>query len=127
MVACRSCTGRPEAAARTGRDARTGRGPEPKDPSKPSTTPVGNLDRGVATLMVRYETRAGSMKVPGAAHTESSEDGNEVKLGVLVSDSKSRRGRLSGRVYPALRSMPYPSGPGVPCPRPRRIAISTGE
>jgi hypothetical protein len=38
-----------------------------------------------------------------------------------------RLGPPRAQVYPALGWVPSPSGPGVSCPRPRRIAISTGE
>ncbi|MEV2235835.1 Helicase associated domain protein [Streptomyces phaeochromogenes] len=67
--------------------------PEPEEPPKPSTTSVGAFARGVAAL-VQYKAREGSVIVP-RAHVERLEDGTEVKLGVFLSNSKSRRGKLT--------------------------------
>ncbi|MEU5298595.1 DEAD/DEAH box helicase [Streptomyces umbrinus] len=67
--------------------------PESEEPPKPSTTSVGAFERGVAALS-QYKAREGSVIVP-RAHVERLEDGTEVKLGVFLSNSKSRRGKLT--------------------------------
>ncbi|MEU6033278.1 helicase associated domain-containing protein [Streptomyces tauricus] len=70
--------------------------PEPETPAKPSTTPVGAFERGIAAL-TQYKTRTGSLTVP-RGHTEQIViDGQEhsVKLGVFLSNTKSRRGKLT--------------------------------
>ena len=66
--------------------------PEPEEPAKPSMTPLSAFERGVAAL-AQYKAREGSVKVP-RAHVERLEDGTEVKLGVFLSNSKSRRAKL---------------------------------
>ncbi|MFD3381290.1 MULTISPECIES: Helicase associated domain protein [unclassified Streptomyces] len=67
--------------------------PGPEEPPKPSTTSVGAFERGVAAL-AQYKAREGSVIVP-RAHVERLEDGTEVKLGVFLSNSRSRRGKLT--------------------------------
>ncbi|WP_406491625.1 helicase associated domain-containing protein [Streptomyces sp. NBC_00846] len=62
-------------------------------PTKPSTSPVGAFERGVAAL-AQYKAREGSLKVP-RAHVERLEDGSEVKLGVFLSNTKTRRAKLT--------------------------------
>ncbi|WP_331725400.1 Helicase associated domain protein [Streptomyces zaomyceticus] len=66
--------------------------PEPEAPTEPSATGGSAFERGVAAL-AQYKARTGSVKVP-RAHVERLEDGSEVKLGVFLSNSKSRRGKL---------------------------------
>ncbi|WP_419155946.1 helicase associated domain-containing protein [Streptomyces canus] len=58
--------------------------PEPEAPAKPSTTPLGAVPRG---------------------HVERLEDGAEVKLGVFLSNSKSRRGKLTTDKLAALAAL----------------------
>jgi hypothetical protein len=67
--------------------------PEPEEPVKPSTAPLSAFERGVAAL-AQYKAREGSVKVP-RAHIEVLPDGSEVKLGVFLSNSKTRRGKLT--------------------------------
>ncbi|MFD5557776.1 Helicase associated domain protein [Streptomyces sp. NPDC127068] len=62
-------------------------------PVQVSTVPVSAFDRGVAAL-VQYKARTGSVTVP-RAHVEVLPDGTEIKLGVFLSNSKSRRGKLT--------------------------------
>ncbi|WP_406486621.1 helicase associated domain-containing protein [Streptomyces sp. NBC_01563] len=71
--------------------------------AKPSTTPVGAFERGVAAL-AQYKAREGSLKVP-RAHVERLEDGSEVKLGVFLSNSKSRRAKLTADKLQALAAL----------------------
>ncbi|MFH9829402.1 helicase associated domain-containing protein [Streptomyces bobili] len=73
--------------------------PEPEAPTKPSTAPMSAFDKGVAAL-AQYKAREGTVTVP-RNHVERLEDGTEVKLGVFLSNSKSRRAKL-------------PSSPGWP-------------
>ncbi|MFJ4568961.1 Helicase associated domain protein [Streptomyces caelestis] len=77
--------------------------PEPELPAKPSTTPVSAFERGVAAL-AQYKAREGSVKVP-RAHVERLEDGTEVRLGVFLSNSKSRRGKLTVDKLQALAGL----------------------
>ncbi|MFF1655979.1 Helicase associated domain protein [Streptomyces sp. NPDC058255] len=67
--------------------------PAPEAPAKPTTTPVSAFERGVAALM-RYKTREGHLTVP-RGHVEALPDGTEVKLGVFLSNTKSRRAKLT--------------------------------
>ncbi|MGW4882219.1 Helicase associated domain protein [Streptomyces sp. NPDC004262] len=66
---------------------------EPETPAKPATAPVSAFERGVAAL-VQYKARTGSVTVP-RGHTERLEDGTEVRLGVFLSNTKSRRAKLT--------------------------------
>ncbi|TXS35568.1 DEAD/DEAH box helicase [Streptomyces sp. uw30] len=77
--------------------------PELEEPAKPSTTPLSAFERGVAAL-TQYMAREGSVKVP-RAHVERLGDGTEVKLGVFLSNSKSRRGKLSADKLQALANL----------------------
>lgn len=74
--------------------------PEPEAPARPSTTPVGAFERGVAAL-AQYKAREGSVTVP-RAHVERLEDGTEVKLGVWIMNQKSRRAKLTADKLAAL-------------------------
>ncbi|WP_331727658.1 Helicase associated domain protein [Streptomyces sp. NBC_01176] len=67
--------------------------PEPETPAKPSTTPPGAFERGIQAL-AQYKTRTGTVTVP-RSHIERLEDGTEVKLGVFLSNTKSRRVKLT--------------------------------
>ncbi|MER5886927.1 Helicase associated domain protein [Streptomyces sp. NPDC001941] len=67
--------------------------PEPDVSAKPSTVPVGAFERGVAAL-AQYKARTGSVTVP-RAHVETLEGGIEVKLGVFLSNTKTRRAKLT--------------------------------
>ncbi|MFJ2420021.1 helicase associated domain-containing protein [Streptomyces brevispora] len=62
-------------------------------PAKPTTTPVSAFEKGVAAL-AQHKARTGSVTVT-RAHVERLEDGSEVKLGVFLSNSKSRRAKLT--------------------------------
>ncbi|MHC0429038.1 helicase associated domain-containing protein [Streptomyces sp. O3] len=68
--------------------------PSEREPSgKPSGAASGGFERGVRAL-ARYKARTGSVRVP-RAHVERLEDGTEVRLGVFLSNTKSRRARLA--------------------------------
>ncbi|MFM9499830.1 Helicase associated domain protein [Streptomyces galilaeus] len=67
--------------------------PEPEEPVKPSTTPAGAFEKGVAAL-AQYKTREGHLTVP-RGHVERLEDGAEVRLGVWIMNQKGRRAKLT--------------------------------
>ncbi|MEU1232303.1 Helicase associated domain protein [Streptomyces sp. NPDC005828] len=67
--------------------------PEPAAPAKPSTATTGAFERGVAAL-AQYKARTGSVTVP-RSHVEVLPDGTEVKLGVFLSNTKTRRAKLT--------------------------------
>ncbi len=52
----------------------------------------------------QYKARTGSVKVP-RGHVEALPDGSEVKLGVFLSNSKSRRAKLTADKLTALASL----------------------
>ncbi|MFE9333194.1 Helicase associated domain protein [Streptomyces sp. NPDC006925] len=58
-----------------------------------STKPMSAFERGVAAL-AQYKARTGSVTVP-RGHVEVLPDGTEVKLGVFLSNHKTRRTKLS--------------------------------
>lgn len=61
------------------------------------------FEKGVAAL-AQYKAREGSVTVP-RAHVERLEDGSEVKLGVFLSNSKSRRAKLTADKIAALAGL----------------------
>ncbi|MFE1908468.1 helicase associated domain-containing protein [Streptomyces gardneri] len=77
--------------------------PEMKEPAKPSTTPGSAFEKGVAAL-TQYLAREGHLTVP-RGHVERLEDGTEVKLGVFLSNSKTRRAKLSPDKLQALAAL----------------------
>ncbi|MER5475256.1 Helicase associated domain protein [Streptomyces sp. NPDC002685] len=77
--------------------------PEPEVPATPATAPVSAFERGVAAL-AQYKTRTGSVTVP-RGHVETLPDGSEVKLGVFLSNSKSRRAKLTADKLAALATL----------------------
>ncbi|MFF3019765.1 Helicase associated domain protein [Streptomyces sp. NPDC057939] len=62
-------------------------------PAQPFTAPVSAFERGVAAL-AQYKARTG-LVTASRAHVEALPDGSEVKLGVFLSNTKSRRDRLT--------------------------------
>ncbi|OQR63436.1 helicase [Streptomyces maremycinicus] len=77
--------------------------PEREAPAKAPTAASGAFERGVAAL-AQYKARTGSVKVP-RAHVETLPDGTEVKLGVFLSNSKSRRTKLTADKLAALAGL----------------------
>ncbi|WP_443041573.1 helicase associated domain-containing protein [Streptomyces sp. B21-083] len=80
--------------------------PEPEEPAEPSTATVSAFEKGVAAL-AQYRTRTGSVKVP-RGHTETivvDGQGHAVKLGVFLSNTKSRRGKLGTDKLAALAAL----------------------
>ncbi|MFI1586906.1 Helicase associated domain protein [Streptomyces halstedii] len=77
--------------------------PEQAEPAKAPKKAVSAFEKGVAALE-QYTAREGSVKVP-RAHVERLEDGSEVKLGVFLSNSKSRRAKLTADKLAALAGL----------------------
>ncbi|MGW2907005.1 helicase associated domain-containing protein [Streptomyces sp. NPDC001204] len=61
------------------------------------------FERGIAAL-AQYKARTGSVTVP-RGHVEQLEDGSEVKLGVFLSNSKTRRAKLTTDKLAALADL----------------------
>ncbi|MGW6360904.1 helicase associated domain-containing protein, partial [Streptomyces sp. NPDC055092] len=59
--------------------------------------------RGIQAL-AQYKTRTGSLTVP-RAHVERLDDGTEVRLGVFLSNTKSRRAKLTTDKLHALAGL----------------------
>lgn len=76
---------------------------EPEAAGEPPTAPVSAFERGVAAL-AQYKAHTGSLTVP-RAHVEALPDGTEVKLGVFLSNSKSRRAKLTVDKLAALAGL----------------------
>ncbi|MFB6717942.1 Helicase associated domain protein [Streptomyces sp. NPDC056237] len=76
---------------------------EPEAPAKPAKGGTGAFERGVAAL-AQYKARTGSVTVP-RAHVEALPDGAEVKLGVFLSNNKSRRAKLTADKLQALAAL----------------------
>ncbi|MGX1564338.1 Helicase associated domain protein [Streptomyces sp. NPDC055506] len=79
--------------------------PEQETPAKAPKTASGAFQRGVAAL-TQYKTREGHLTVP-RGHVERLEDGTEVRLGVFLSNSKSRRAKLTPDKLAALAELGY--------------------
>ncbi|MEU1183771.1 Helicase associated domain protein [Streptomyces sp. NPDC005820] len=77
--------------------------PEPEEPAKPSRAPVSAFERGVAAL-AQYKTRTGSLTVP-RGHVEALPDGTEVRLGVWITNTKTRRAKLTTDKLTALATL----------------------
>ncbi|MEW2030667.1 Helicase associated domain protein [Streptomyces roseifaciens] len=67
--------------------------PEQGTPAKPPRSAAGAFERGVAALE-QYKARTGSVMVP-RGHVETLPDSTEVKLGVFLSNTKTRRAKLT--------------------------------
>ncbi|MFB6986095.1 Helicase associated domain protein [Streptomyces sp. NPDC056304] len=76
---------------------------EPETSAEPPPAPLSAFERGIAAL-TRYKTRTGSLTVP-RGHEERLDDGTEVKLGVFLSNAKSRRGKLTADKLQALANL----------------------
>ncbi|MEU8565159.1 Helicase associated domain protein [Streptomyces cyaneofuscatus] len=77
--------------------------PEQTEPAKAPRKAVSSFEKGVAAL-AQYKAREGSVTVP-RAHVERLEDGSEVKLGVFLSNSKSRRAKLTADKLASLAGL----------------------
>jgi hypothetical protein len=70
---------------------------------KPSGSRSAAFERGVAAL-AQYKARTGSVTV-SRGHTERLDDGTEVRLGVFLSNTKSRRAKLDADQLAALAAL----------------------
>ncbi|MEV5456007.1 helicase associated domain-containing protein [Streptomyces sp. NPDC052535] len=61
------------------------------------------FERGVAAL-AQYKARTGSLTI-SRSHTERPDDGTEVRLGVFLSNTKSRRASLTPDKLAALAAL----------------------
>ncbi|MFF0430495.1 Helicase associated domain protein [Streptomyces sp. NPDC004520] len=77
--------------------------PEAMEFAKPAASAGGAFERGVAAL-AQYKGRTGSLSVP-RAHVEALPDGVEVRLGVWLSNTKSRRAALTADRLAALAGL----------------------
>ncbi|MGW6966386.1 Helicase associated domain protein [Streptomyces zaomyceticus] len=64
-----------------------------REPAESAAAPMSAFEKGVAAL-AQYKTRTGTVTVP-RGHIERLEDDSEVRLGVFLSNSKSRCGKLT--------------------------------
>ncbi len=76
---------------------------EAEEPAKPSTAPLSAFERGLAAL-AQYKAREGHLTIP-RAHVERLEDGTEIKLGVFLSNTKTRRAKLTTDKRAALADL----------------------
>ncbi|MGW2894392.1 NACHT domain-containing protein [Streptomyces sp. NPDC001212] len=80
--------------------------PEPEAPAKPPTAAVSAFERGVAAL-AQYKTRTGSLTVP-RSHVETlviDRQEHAVKLGVFLSNTKTRRANLTADKLATLAAL----------------------
>lgn len=77
--------------------------PEAEAVATAPQTVLSAFEKGVAAL-AQYKARTGTVTVP-RAHIEQLEDGTEVRLGVFLSNSKSRRAKLTADKLQALAAL----------------------
>ncbi|MFJ8589517.1 Helicase associated domain protein [Streptomyces sp. NPDC093595] len=77
---------------------------EQEAPSRAPRAVSGAFERGVAAL-AQYKARTGSVGPISRAHIEVLPDGSEIRLGVFLSNSKSRRAKLGARRLQALAEL----------------------
>ncbi|GAA2768700.1 hypothetical protein GCM10010103_77430 [Streptomyces paradoxus] len=68
--------------------------PPGPEPTRAPKGPSGAFERGVAAL-AQYKARTGSAGPISRTHTEILPDGTEVRLGVFLSNTKTRRAKLT--------------------------------
>ncbi|MFD8740980.1 helicase, partial [Streptomyces sp. NPDC059618] len=78
--------------------------PEQETPAKTAKAASGAFERGI-TALAQYKERTGTVGPVSRSHIEVLPDGTEVKLGVFLSNSKSRRGRLGRDKLQALAAL----------------------
>ncbi|MEV7994485.1 Helicase associated domain protein [Streptomyces sp. NPDC086077] len=76
---------------------------EPKAPATAPQTALSAFEKGVAAL-TQYKTRTGSLTVP-RGHVEQLPDGTEVRLGVWIMNTKTRRTKLTDDKLTALATL----------------------
>jgi hypothetical protein len=78
--------------------------PQQEGPAKAPRAASGAFERGLAAL-AQYKARTGSVGPISRAHSETLPDGSEVRLGVFMSNSKTRRAKLSVERLQALAEL----------------------
>ncbi|MEU5119151.1 DEAD/DEAH box helicase [Streptomyces asoensis] len=78
--------------------------PAQEAPAKPLKGGSGAFERGVAAL-AQYKARTGTVGPVSRSHVERLEDGSEVRLGVFLSNIKSRRAKLTADKLAALAAL----------------------
>ncbi|MET7608907.1 Helicase associated domain protein [Streptomyces avermitilis] len=76
---------------------------EPKAPVTAPQTALSAFEKGVAAL-AQYKARTGSLTVP-RGHVEALPDGSEVRLGVWLTNTKTRRAKLTDDKLTALATL----------------------
>lgn len=76
---------------------------EPKAPPAAPQTALSAFEKGVAAL-AQYKARTGSLTVP-RGHVEALPDGTEVRLGVWLTNTKTRRAKLTDDKLTALATL----------------------
>lgn len=76
---------------------------EPNAPATAPQTALSAFEKGVAAL-AQYKTRTGSLTVP-RGHVEALPDGTEVRLGVWLMNTKTRRAKLPDDKLAALATL----------------------
>ncbi len=72
-------------------------------PATAPQTALSAFEKGVAAL-ARYKARTGSLTVP-RGHVEALPDGTEVRLGVWLTNTKTRRAKLTDDKLTALATL----------------------
>ncbi|MFD5428351.1 Helicase associated domain protein [Streptomyces sp. NPDC127084] len=78
--------------------------PPEKAPKRRSQAPSAAFERGCAAL-TQYRDRTGSAGPVSRSWIETLEDGTEVRLGVFLANSKTRRAKLSGEQLERLAGL----------------------
>jgi hypothetical protein len=78
--------------------------PEPKAPATAPQTALSAFEKGIAAL-AQYKARTGSVGPISRSHIEVLPDGTEIRLGVFLSNSKSRRAKLTADKLQALADL----------------------
>ncbi|MFD5430354.1 helicase associated domain-containing protein [Streptomyces sp. NPDC127084] len=68
--------------------------PEPEAPKRPSQARSAAFERGCAAL-AQYRDRTGTVGPVSRSWVETLDDGTQVRLGVFLANSKTRRAKLS--------------------------------
>ncbi|MFD7436048.1 Helicase associated domain protein [Streptomyces sp. NPDC059861] len=78
--------------------------PEQEAPAPARKTGTGAFQRGIAAL-VQYKARTGLVGPVSRTHVETLPDGTEVKLGVWLSNTRTRRDKLSAEKLQQLAAL----------------------
>ncbi|UFR07641.1 helicase associated domain-containing protein [Streptomyces sp. Go40/10] len=79
--------------------------PEQKTPVRAPRGGSGGFERGCAAKLAQYKEREGSTGPVSRSHIETLPDGTQVKLGVFLANTKTRRAKLSTAQLQALAAL----------------------